>query len=70
MRQCDELKETVQSFLNIKKYFDENKETKGWAACHVNGFRMRFGVYLTPASLDAIVASLKAEIDKLEETDI
>lgn len=66
LRKYDELKATLNSFQNIKEQINA-QSFKAFATTNVLVGEKRFGVYLTAASLDAIITALEAEIAKLDE---
>lgn len=66
LRKYDELNATLNSFQSIKEQINA-QSFKAFATTNVLVDEKRFGVYLTAASLDAIITALKAEIAKLDE---
>lgn len=66
LRKYDELNATLNSFQSIKEQINA-KDFKAFATTNVLVDEKRFGVYLTAASLDAIISALEGEIAKLDE---
>lgn len=67
LRTFDELTATLESVRTIKDWFNEHKEDKGWVnAVYIDRRLSPMAIYLTPSSLDTIIAALEAEIAKLD----
>lgn len=67
LRTFDELTATLESVRTIKDWFNEHKDDKGWAnSVYIDRRLSPMAIYLTPSSLDAIIAALEAEIAKLD----
>lgn len=67
LRTFDELTATLESVRTIKDWFDEHKEDRGWFnSVYIDRRLSPMAIYLTPSSLDTIIAALEAEIAKLD----
>ena len=67
LRTFDELTATLESVRIIKDWFNEHKEDRGWVnSVYIDRRLSPMAIYLTPSSLDTIIAALEAEIAKLD----
>lgn len=69
-RECGELKTTLKSLSDIRKWLDEHKDKAiAWAETQVYIDRTHspYGIYLTRPALDVLISALEAEIKKLDE---
>lgn len=70
LRKYDELKATLKSLSEIRKWLDEHKDKAiAWAETEVYIDRTitPYGIYLTRPALDVLITALEAEIKKLDE---
>lgn len=67
LRTFDELTATLESVRTIKDWFNEHKDDRGWVnSVYIDRRLSPMAIYLTPSSLDTIIAALEAEIAKLD----
>ena len=67
LRTFDELTATLESVRTIKDRLNSHKEDRGWVSSVYFDRRLNpMAMYLTPSSLDTIIAALEAEIAKLD----
>ena len=68
LRTFDGLTATLESVRTIKDWFNEHKDDTGWVnPVYIDRRLSSMAIYLTPSSLDIIIAALEAEIAKLDE---
>lgn len=68
LRIFDELTATLESVRIIKDWLNSHKKDMGWVnSVYVDRRLSPIAIYLTPSSLDTIIAALEAEIKKLDE---
>lgn len=67
LRTFDELTATLESVRTIKDWLNSHKEDRGWvSSVYIDRRLSPMAIYLTPSSLDTIIAALEAEIAKLD----
>lgn len=67
LRTFDELTATLESVRTIKDWYNSHKEDRGWInSVYIDRRLSPMAIYLTPSSLDTIIAVLESEIAKLD----